>query len=269
MALTARRRRMRPLWALLLVLILTLPVLLALIYLGLIERVFRLLGLSPLGALVLLAGSLIGGLINIPLTRRRIVVVDPEWATLPEWARRLAPIFHYYPPVVNEQVIAINVGGALIPIAFSIYLLTLPSTSWIAALIATVIVAAVAKALARPLTGVGVAMPVFIPLVVTALAARLLIIALGLPSVSAAPVAYIAGTLGTLIGADLLNLPRILRGSLLGVEGTDEGVSALAEGSGYSEPAIKGRTYVASIGGAGVFDGVFFTSIVAPLLAAL
>ena len=84
---------------------------------------------------------------------------------------------------------------------------------------------------------------------------------------SAAPVAYIAGTLGTLIGADLLNLPRILRGSL--VDGVDESVSALEleEANGGRLP--KGQTYVASIGGAGVFDGVFFTGIIAPLLAAL
>ena len=151
---------MRPIWLLLLIVILALPLLLTLLYLNLAGRVFLLLGLSPIGALILLAVSLIGGLINIPLTRRRIVVADPELATLPEWVRRLTPVFHYYPPVVAEQVIAINVGGALVPIAFSIYLLTLPSTSWIAALIATVIVATVAKFLARPLTGVGVAMPV-------------------------------------------------------------------------------------------------------------
>jgi uncharacterized membrane protein len=63
-------------------------------------------------------------------------------------------------------------------------------------------------------------------------------------------VAYIAGTLGTLIGADLLNLPAILRGSLL--------------------PTAPGETpsrVVSSIGGAGVFDGIFLTGILAPFLA--
>lgn len=261
---------MRPLWALLFIVILALPVLLTLVYLNLAGRVFYLLGLSPIGALVLVAISLIGGLINIPITRQRIVVEDPELANLPEWARRLAPIFHYYPPMVAQQVIAINVGGALVPIAFSAYLLTLPSTSWIAAVIATLIVAAVAKLISRPLTGVGVAMPVLIPLVTTALVSRLLIMALGLPAESAAPVAYIAGTLGTLIGADLLNLPRILRGSL--VPDADEralSILELEEDGVPIERLPKGRTYVASIGGAGVFDGVFFTGVIAPLLAAL
>jgi uncharacterized membrane protein len=60
-----------------------------------------------------------------------------------------------------------------------------------------------------------------------------------LASGSAAPVAYIGGTLGTLIGADLLNLPAVRR-----------------------MPAL-----MLSIGGAGVFDGVFLVGIIAVLVA--
>jgi uncharacterized membrane protein len=93
-------------------------------------------------------------------------------------------------------------------------------------------------------------------LLVTALVARLLILALGLPVASAAPVAYIAGTIGTLIGADLLNLPRILRGALV------------ADGAGVT-PLVNGQVVMASIGGAGIYDGIFLTGIVAPLLAVL
>ena len=54
-------------------------------------------------------------------------------------------------------------------------------------------------------------------------------------------IAYVSGVLGTLIGADLTNLDRIAN---LGAP-------------------------VASIGGAGIFDGVFLTGIVAVLLARL
>jgi uncharacterized membrane protein len=64
-------------------------------------------------------------------------------------------------------------------------------------------------------TGVGVTIPTFIPPLVVAVAAHVLVQVTGGPLDAAAPVAYIAGTLGTLIGADLLNLPRILRGSLV------------------------------------------------------
>ena len=65
--------------------------------------------------------------------------------------------------------------------------------------------------------------------------------ALLLSRVHAAQIAYIAGSLGTLIGADLLNLGKI---------------------SGLGTP-------VASIGGAGTFDGIFLTGILAVLLASL
>jgi uncharacterized membrane protein len=57
----------------------------------------------------------------------------------------------------------------------------------------------------------------------------------------AAPLAYISGSLGTLIGADLLNLGRV------------EGLGAP----------------VASIGGAGTFDGIFLTGILAVLIASI
>ena len=57
----------------------------------------------------------------------------------------------------------------------------------------------------------------------------------------AAPVAYVSGSLGTLIGADLLNINKL---------------SSLGGG-------------VASIGGAGAFDGVFLSGIVAVLLVAV
>jgi uncharacterized membrane protein len=55
----------------------------------------------------------------------------------------------------------------------------------------------------------------------------------------AAALAYVGGSLGTLIGADLLNLDAVQE---LGAP-------------------------VASIGGAGTFDGIFLTGIMAVLLA--
>jgi uncharacterized membrane protein len=88
-------------------------------------------------------------------------------------------------------------------------------------------VAAVCKALARVTPGVGITLPAFVPPLVSAAVAMLL------TSGQAAPVAYIGGTLGTLIGADLLNLPAVRR-----------------------MPAL-----MLSIGGAGVFDGVFLVEL--------
>jgi uncharacterized membrane protein len=75
----------------------------------------------------------------------------------------------------------------------------------------------------------------FAPVVTTA------ILAFILSREYAARLAYIGGSMGTLIGADLLNLDKI---------------------SGLGAP-------VASIGGAGTFDGIFLTGIQAVLLAGI
>lgn len=186
---------------------------------------FGQLGLTTTGAFILLGASLLGGVINLPISRR-VVLVEP--------ARRrwFFGFVFYYPPKVRQQVIAINLGGAVIPSLFSLYLLaTVAPLSETA--IATAIVAVISKALARIVPGVGITMPGFVPPLVSAAAALLVA-----PGGGAPAIAYIAGTMGTLIGADLLNLPAIRR-----------------------LPA-----QMVSIGGAGVFDGVFLSGIIAVLL---
>jgi uncharacterized membrane protein len=106
---------------------------------------------------------------------------------------------------------------------------------WVNGAIATAFVAVVLHWLAHPVPGIGIAVPVFLPALVTA------IVALLLSRENAAPLAYIAGSMGTLIGADLTNLDKI---------------------RGLGAP-------VASIGGAGTFDGIFLTGILAVLLASI
>jgi uncharacterized membrane protein len=129
-------------------------------------------------------------------------------------------------------VIAVNVGGAVIPGLLSIYLL-FKNQMWLNGLIATAVISVVVHMLAYPVPGVGIAVPVFVPPVATALVALLL------ARENAAALAYVSGSLGTLIGADLLNLEAV---------------------RGLGAP-------VASIGGAGTFDGIFLTGIMAVLLA--
>jgi uncharacterized membrane protein len=84
----------------------------------------------------------------------------------------------------------------------SIYLLAKHGL-WVKGLVATAIVAVVIHWMAYPVFGLGIAVPVFMPVVVTAIVAVM-------PSrEDSAPLAYIAGSLGTLIGADLTNLDRV------------------------------------------------------------
>src|ERR1700683_2833999 len=131
-------------------------------------------------------------------------------------------------------VIAINLGGAVIPILLSIYLL-MKNQIWIPGLIATAVVSAICYLVAKPVAGAGIVIPIFIPPVVACAVACIL-------AWNRAPAGgYASGRLGTPLGADLLN-PGNIRG--LG-------------------------TPVASIGGAGTFDGIFVTGIFAVVLASV
>jgi uncharacterized membrane protein len=189
---------------------------------------FTRLGISSRVAILLLFASLLGAYVNIPL-------VDLPGQEVMSGEEIDFFGMRYRVPVVVEwpgTIIAVNVGGALIPVALSFYLL-LKNDLWIRGAVATACVAAVCHWVAYPVRGVGIAEPIFVPPIATA------IVSLLISRTYAAPLAYIGGSLGTLIGADLLNLGKI---------------------QGLGAP-------VASIGGAGTFDGIFVTGVVAVLLA--
>jgi len=212
------------------VLVLLFAGLIILIQLRILRYAYMKLGVGPGMALALLFGSLIGSYFNIPVT------------ILPGHSVRSGEIVDFYGmryvvPYVTSwpgTVLAVNVGGAVIPTLMSTYLV-LRYQLWMKAAIATVVIAIVIHASATPVQGVGIAVPVFAPVIATA------ILAFILSREYAAPLAYIGGSMGTLIGADLMNLDKI---------------------GGLGAP-------VASIGGAGTFDGIFLTGILAVLLAGL
>lgn len=141
------------LWSLLF-LFLFIPMLLASLFLNLAVFSFARLGLTPTGAFTLLAASIIGGFINIPISRRRFYVEQLQFGRF--------PFFFYYPPQVSYQFLCVNVGGAVIPVLFSLYLLT-TRAPLLPSLEATLIVTIVTKALSRVVPGVGITIPTFIP----------------------------------------------------------------------------------------------------------
>ncbi len=202
---------------------------LILLQIGIFTLAFDKLGLSADSAMLLLFASLLGSTINLPLFRIKASAADGVTLT-PRILRLLkVPL----PPFEGYTTIALNVGGGLIPVIFSLYLLRHTEINGSDALLATALVASVSYFFSRPVAGIGVAMP----LLIAPLAAA--IIALIIDTEHSAPLAYIAGTLGVLIGADLLRLRDIK----------------------------KMGTPIAAIGGAGTFDGIFITGIVAALLA--
>jgi uncharacterized membrane protein len=207
-----------------------LVVLLVLIQIGILRYAYMQLGVSSRTALLLLAGSLLGSYFNIPISHLPAETVLSGREIDYFGVRYVVPAVVQWP----GTIVAMNIGGAIIPILTSLYLLA-RHRLWIEGTLATAAVAAVCHWLANPIPGMGIALPIFVPAAITA------VVALLTSYRHAAPLAYISGSLGTLIGADILNLDKI---------------------NGLGAP-------VASIGGAGTFDGIFVTGILAVLLASL
>lgn len=186
------------------------------------------MGIEARTMLTILLLALIGSDINVPV------------AYLPEREVTTAAVVSFFGipyviPVVRDwpgTLIAVNIGGAVIPTLLSLYLL-IKNHLYALGLIGVVIVALVCHAVARPVAGLGIAVPIFVPPVVTAA------VAIILARHRAGALAYISGSLGTLIGADLMNLNQV---------------------QGLGAP-------IASIGGAGTFDGIFLTGLLAVLYA--
>jgi uncharacterized membrane protein len=196
---------------------------------------FAKLGLSPFAGFAFFILCLIGSLINIPVYRKELRN-DYNQLRYYDEIDRIIDIFHRFfgvkVPVVQERIISLNLGGAILPGLLCLYLLIKVNLS--SAILATSVTTVFSYYLSKPVRGVGIILPAFIPPIIAAVAA--LVFA---DRESAPAVAYISGVMGTLIGADLLRLHQIKK----------LGLSFL------------------SIGGAGVFDGIFIVGIISVLLA--
>ncbi len=211
-----------------LIFVLAIIALAAVVHIGAISITFSKLGLTRESAFVLLMTSLFGSLINLPLftVRSKQPITVPK-IPLPGVYKR------YIESHPGRTLVAINVGGGLIPIFFSVYLFLSQPLALHEILAGISLVTLVSYIYSFPVKGVGIGMPIIIAPVAAA------IIAIVINADLSAPLAYISGTMGVLIGADILNFRRIPQlGAML-----------------------------ASIGGAGTFDGIFMTGILAVLLA--
>src|SRR2546428_2048772 len=185
------------------VLLVLLGLLILLFEVRILTYAYRKVGVHPRYAFAVMLLSLLGSQVNIPLYQAS-----------------------------GGTVVALNVGGALIPILVSLYLVA--HTGMLGRmLIGTAVVAVIVHQLAYVIPGAGIAVPMLMPPLIAAGVALILAFR------RAPPVAYVSGSMGTLVGADLLNLRQIGR---------------------LGAPLV-------SIGGAGTFDGVFLTGILAGLLA--
>jgi uncharacterized membrane protein len=181
----------------------------AFVQVGVLTIAFDKLGLSADSAYLLFLTILVGSMINVPL-------FDMKSDALEDGMTR----------------ISVNVGGCVVPVAFCIYLFRLHPLDPVILLAAVSSVTLMSWKVSRQIPGLGIGMPVFLAPITAAVVSYLL------DAKNAAQLAYISGTLGVLIGSDLLHLKDLRR---------------------------MGAPF-AAIGGAGSFDGIFITGIVAVLL---
>jgi uncharacterized membrane protein len=184
--------------------------------------------------LLLVISMMAGGLINIPVKRivRENLVFDHPLA-----AFGLMDLWPALRRIRRETIIAVNVGGCIIPTCLAGYevlqLFVAGTSAMLAVILAVAVNIVVCYFVAKPEPNVGIVMPALIPAGVAAASAYML-----LPQL-APPVAFVAGVMGPIIGADLLHLKEF----------------------------TKSTTGVASIGGAGTFDGIILSGILAAYLA--
>ncbi len=192
------------------------------------------LGLTPGLSLLAVMSIFFGGMINIPVKK------IPRSHDMQYNPVDMFGFQRVFPGFVRQRqytVIALNVGGCLVPCAIGLWQIARMAGQGVPALIAAAIAISINVAVcywtSRPVKNVGIAMQPFLPAVVAALCAIVL-----LPEF-APPVAFVAGVAGPLIGADMFHLKEI----------------------------SKINTGMASIGGAGTFDGIVLSGLVATLLA--
>jgi uncharacterized membrane protein len=195
---------------------------------GAIGYAYERIGLSPGWMLAVLLSCLVGSRINIPVARFRDRAVLEDLYFSAFGVRYRIPVMRH----TGSSTLAINLGGAIIPATLACYL-TVHDQIWETALVATAVVSMVVWLVSRPVPGIGIATPALVPPITAAVTA----IAVGGSALAA--VAFVSGTLGTMVGADLFNIRRIR----------------------------DLRAPIASIGGAGTFDGIFLSGVLAVLLA--
>lgn len=220
------------------ILLLLLPIILlacvALLGLATADVTDRALGLSPLKALIIYTAILVGGLVNLP-----VYEFKSPGSTQPPMVPYMGARYKLPAWTGHRTVVAVNVGGCVIPVALSVYFAAgLPLMPLLAT---TIIVVLGVFYFAKPVRSIGIIVPVLIPPLLAVGASLLALYVYGVGLSPLARMAFVSGVFGTLVGANILRLGSIRK---------------------------AGSEFV-SIGGAGTFDGIVLTGVIATIAAAI
>lgn len=210
------------------ILFVMLVILFILITINIFGMAFRKLGFPPEYSVYFLFLSLLGSYLNLPIKNviSQVPLMHDKGIDLQRSGYSLPS--H---ETGHSTSISVNLGGAVIPVLMSIFLSTL--VSLVEVVIGILVMTIIVHKISKPVIGSGIAIHVVLPPLLAAA------VALMISPLDAPLIAYISGTIGCLIGIDILNLKKL----------PDLGV-----------PAV-------SIGGSGTFDAIFLTGIISVLLA--
>lgn len=219
-----------------------------LIFVDLAETALRNLHLSPQAAVLVLIGMIFGSLINLPISRFPLdkEVDVPVFESLA--GMQLMPKMKR---LRQEAIIAVNLGGCIIPVFLAVWLSRFIIAGGLTPILVTLVGMSfntvICYRTSRLVPGMGIAMPVFIPPLTAVLATWFGFGIIGPMTgdlgvdfhLLHAPVAFVIGISGPLLGADLLHWKDFKK---------------------LEAPSI-------SIGGAGTWDGIVLSGMIAALLA--
>ena len=212
-------------------------ILIPLLILGIIGAAFTRLGFSWIAALAVVLLMLFGSFVTIPVYRIRRDMIRVS--------HNEASVFDVCVPCASAQVwdttISLNLGGAVIPVCVSLYMvyraILITGTSLVFTVCAGItMVAIITFVSTRLVTCAGIQVPLLIPGLTALLAGLLLAGGTGL---TAAVTAFVSGVTGVLLGGNVANLYRI---------------------KDLEVPEI-------SIGGAGTFGSIFICCMLPALIA--
>jgi len=209
-----------------------------LLVLGIIGAAFSRLGFSWIEATAVILLMILGSFVNIPVWTFQNTVGKTETVT--------PAVFDAFTgePIPDDRLttgLFLNLGGAVIPFAVSVYLLyelglLAGEPLLLQVCVVMIIVATITGFSTKVVPAYGIRTPLLIP-AVSAMVTGLLIT--GGPGLSAAVIAFAGGTMGTILGATLFALPAIKKTAISSI----------------------------SIGGAGMFGAVFLCGLLAALIA--
>lgn len=240
---------LHPMFLLLFLLLAFMPLIWLLFIPSALAYAFQPLGLdqptSHTIAIIMMLLSLTLSFVNIAIVEvpRQVLAPDIDYVSF----------FGIYYPVprlrllTSKTVVAINVGGAIVPLAISLLMISLMTVSGkalqalLVETLTVLTVSLVSYASSRIVPGVGIVVPALIPPLTATLSA--IVLSSFMTMIELAPaIAYSGAVVGVLMGADVVNLVRHF-------------------------DRLK-STFI-SIGGAGTFDGIYLSGIMALFLTLL